>query len=379
MNDPPALAVAFRTDASLDIGTGHVMRCLTLADALAVHGAVCRFICREHPGHLIEHIRSKGYRVDALPVGASLLVRNGEMPPIDSPPHAHWLRCQWETDAVETRAILTEEEQDWLVLDHYALDARWEKALHGCYRKLMVIDDLADRLHACDILLDQNLGRNPCDYETLVPTLCQRLIGPQYALLRPEFAALRAYSLQRRQTPILKRLLITMGGIDHPNATGKVIEALKSCPLPADCKIIVVMGSRAPWLEQVHVLAATMPWPTEVRVNVNNMAQLMADSDLAIGAAGSTSWERCCLGLPTLLVVLAENQRNAAHFLEKQQAVTILKLDGDLRNQIQKETALLLSHPDIMKDMIKYAAEITDGQGCIRVHAEIMNTKTSQV
>ncbi|MGD9710315.1 MAG: UDP-2,4-diacetamido-2,4,6-trideoxy-beta-L-altropyranose hydrolase, partial [Halothiobacillaceae bacterium] len=239
------MSVAFRVDASLDIGTGHVMRCLTLADALAAGGAECRFICREHPGHLIEHIRGKGYRVDALPVGASLLAINGEGRPTESPPHAHWLGCRWETDAAETRAILCQDKPDWLVVDHYALDARWEKALKGSYKKLMVIDDLADRPHACDLLLDQNLGREPGDYEALVSAHCRRLIGPQYALLRPEFAALREYSLQRRRRPEPRRLLITMGGMDQPNATGKVLEALKTCPLPSDCQITVVMGASA--------------------------------------------------------------------------------------------------------------------------------------
>lgn len=367
------MSVAFRVDASLDIGTGHVMRCLTLADALTASGAECRFICREHPGHLIEHIRNKGYRVDALPVGASLLAMEGGTHPRDTPPHAHWLNCPWETDAADTRAILSQDEPDWLVVDHYALDARWEQALQGSYKKLLVIDDLADRPHACDLLLDQNPGREPGDYEALVPAHCRRLIGPRYALLRPEFAALRDYSLQRRRTPQLKHLLITMGGIDQPNATGKVLETLKTCPLPTDSQITVVMGASAPWLEQVRSVAATMPWTTTVRVNISNMAQVMADSDLAIGAAGGTSWERCCLGLPTLLIVLAENQREAAHFLEKQQAVETLELHEGLSGQLQKKIALLLSQADIMMSMTKHASEITDGQGCKRVQAQIVN------
>jgi UDP-2,4-diacetamido-2,4,6-trideoxy-beta-L-altropyranose hydrolase len=116
----------------------------------------------------------------------------------------------------------------------------------------------------CDLLLDQNLGRAAIDYAKLVPEHCTVLAGPQFALLRPEFAALREYSLQRRETPALRHLLITMGGVDQPNATGQVLEALKTCPLPDDCKITVVMGGKAPWLEQVREIAATMPWPTEV-------------------------------------------------------------------------------------------------------------------
>lgn len=361
-----SMSVAFRVDASLDIGTGHVMRCLTLADALAAGGAECRFICPEHPGHMIEHIRNKGYQVDALPVRASLLAITGEGRSTESPLHAHWLNCPWETDAANTRAILNEDKPDWLVVDHYALDARWEKALQGSYKKLIVIDDLADRPHACDLLLDQNLGREPSDYEALVPAHCRRLIGPRYALLRPEFAALREYSLQRRQKPALKRLLITMGGVDQPNATGKVLEALKTCPLPSDCQITVVMGASAPWLEQVRSLATTMPWPTKVRVNINNVAQVMADSDLAIGAAGSTSWERCCLGLPTLLVILAENQEDGALALQQSGAARLLGEPDAIPHELKSICPLLLEERSLA-DMIHAASEVTDGRGAPRV------------
>lgn len=354
------MSILFRVDASLDIGTGHVVRCLTLADTLADRGAECRFICREHPGHLIDHIRSKGYRVDALPL------INKETCPTESPPHARWLGCPWEVDAANSRAILSQDEPDWLIVDHYALDARWEQALQGSYKKLMVIDDLADRLHACDLLLDQNLGRKPGDYDALVPAHCRRLIGPRYALLRPEFAALREYSLQRRQKPALKRLLITMGGVDQPNATGKVLEALKTCPLPSDCQITVAMGASAPWLEQVRSLAATMPWTTTVRVNISDMAQVMADSDLAIGAAGGTSWERCCLGLPTLLVILAENQEEGALALQQRGAAHLLgKLDA-ITHELKSIFPILLEER-FWADMIHAASEVTDGRGAPRV------------
>jgi len=354
--------IAFRTDASLDIGTGHVMRCLTLAEALTASGAECRFICREHPGHLIEHIRSKGYRLHALPVEE----KGGAYQPMDNASYAHWLGSSWETDATETKAILMEQMPDWLVVDHYALDARWEQALQGSYKKLMVIDDLADRFHACDLLLDQNLGREPGDYEARVPARCRCLIGSRYALLRPEFAALRECSLQRRQTPELKRLLITMGGVDQSNATGKVLEALKACPLPFDCQITAVMGASAPWLEQVRSLAATMPWTTTVRVNISDMAQVMADSDLAIGAAGSTSWERCCLGLPTLLVILAANQEKGAIALQQKGAVSLI-------GKIEKALLVLkFNHPLPLEnlalaDMINAASAVTDGLGVSRV------------
>lgn len=357
------MKVVFRTDASLQIGSGHVMRCLTLADALRAKGVRCHFISREHPGHLLDMIRQRGHEVTSLPAAlpqASTADTSGT--PQESA-HTAWLGCDWQTDAQQTRATLANLYPDWLVVDHYALDQRWEVVLQPHCQKLMVIDDLADRHHCCDLLLDQNLGRESQDYVGLVPITCQVLTGPHYALLRPEFAALRDYSLKRRANPQLSQLLITMGGVDQPNATGQVLQALKGCDLPADCRITVVMGLTAPWMQCVRELAGQMPWPTAVVVNVNDMAQLMADSDLAIGAAGSTSWERCCLGLPTLMAVLAENQKEAAAHLELAGAANCLQLDERLQQQMQGHLQCFLNQGKQLSQMSIHASEITNGDG----------------
>ena len=363
------MKVVFRTDASLQMGSGHVMRCLTLADALKAQGADCHFISREHPGHLLAVIRQRGYEVNSLVAHgqhALTAIKNivNESPsPQQKPAHADWLGSTWQADAQEAAAILANLQPDWLVVDHYALDQRWEEALAPYYRKLLVIDDLADRPHRCDLLLDQNLGSMPQDYADLVPPHCRLLIGPRFALLRPEFAALRPYSLQRRQGQhALRHVLITMGGVDQFNATGQVLQALKTCVLPADCRVTVVMGLTAPWLQNVWELAAQMHWPTEVVVNVNDMAQRMAESDLAIGAAGSTSWERCCLGLPTLMVVLAENQQLGAQALEAARAARLIGAVSDIAIQLPMAVAELIDS-GCQRRMSLAANAITDGQG----------------
>lgn len=357
-----SMKIAFRADASLQIGTGHIMRCLTLADALAAQGAECTFICRQHPGNLIEHIHNKGYRVHALPVsGQKANLLSDGTPQLG---HAHWLGASCEQDAEACDSILSKLRLDWLIVDHYSLDARWEMALRQHFHKLMVIDDLADRPHQCELLLDQTFGRNPADYKPWVSVECTLLCGSQYALLRPEFAALRTYSLQRRKNPQFQRLLITMGGVDKDNATGQVLEALKHCELPSDCRITVVMGVTAPWVTEVRHLVKQVPWPTEVRVNVDNMAQLMADSDLAIGSAGATSWERCCLGLPTILLVLAQNQRSIARALYEAGAVVLTDLEviEKFRFSIKQ-----LTNPTMLADMGRSASSIADGLGVARV------------
>lgn len=361
------MKVAFRVDASLQMGTGHVMRCLTLADALAAQGADCLFICREHQGNLIDQIRNKGYRVYALPVlspvGASSLAIN-TVSDEQSLAHSHWLGATPVEDAAGCSAILADVKPDWLIVDHYALDARWELALKLHYRKLMVIDDLADRPHLCDLLLDQTFGRDDEDYRAWVPASSRLLCGSRYALLRPEFAALREYSLRRRANPQLRQLLITMGGVDKDNATGQVLEALRGCALPPQCQIIVVMGTTAPWLADVSRQAQSMPWPTKVMVGVSDMAQLMADSDLAIGAAGATSWERCCLGLPTVMVVLAENQKTAAVLLEKSQAVLSLNTGANLAKELRRIVTQINCEVDLLQITSMQAKGITDGTGC---------------
>ncbi|WP_312485913.1 UDP-2,4-diacetamido-2,4,6-trideoxy-beta-L-altropyranose hydrolase [Stutzerimonas nitrititolerans] len=360
--------VVFRADASLQMGTGHVMRCLTLADALTAAGARCEFICRTHPGNLLDLIRSKGYIAHELSIrqgmsGAGVSgckTESGE----HASAHSHWLGASQAEDAAACVPILAELQPDWLIVDHYALDVRWEQALKPHYRRLMVIDDLADRPHACDLLLDQTYGRQDEDYRAWVPNDCQILCGSQYALLRPEFAARRPYSLQRRVRPQLRQLLISMGGVDKDNATGRVLEALRDCPLPGDCRITVVMGSTAPWLKEVKQQTLSLPWPSQVLVGVSDMARLMADSDLAIGAAGATSWERCCLGLPTAMVVLAENQRCIAQALSNNGAAQLIPITG-LESQPIITNRLI--NPRTLSSMSLAAAAVTDGLGAERV------------
>ena len=352
------LRVAFRVDASLQIGTGHVMRCLTLADALRERGAKCTFVCRPHGGHLLALVAQCGHNVLAL-----CEPQENNTSQVD-PVHASWLGTNWADDAEQTKRALGEQTVDWLVVDHYALDARWEQALRAQAKRIMVIDDLADRPHACDMLLDQNLGRSAQDYGGLLKGKPTTLIGPQYALLRPEFAALRSQSLARRQSnPQLRRLLITMGGVDKDNATGQVLAALQSCNLPADLRVTVVMGPYAPWLSQVQAQATQMPRQTEVCVAVNNMAQLMTDSDLTIGAAGGSAWERCSLGLPSLILVLAKNQLPGAEALQKAGAAIAMESQQQIAVFVELLQAATFAK-EVLTKLSKAAAVVTDGEGC---------------
>lgn len=355
--------VAFRADASVEIGAGHVMRCLTLADALRGRGARCLFLCRPHDGHLLELVAARGHEAVALPA------RRGETASdAAAPVHAHWLGTGWASDAADSRDALAGRRPDWLVVDHYALERRWERAMRPHCRRLLVIDDLADRPHDCDLLLDQNLGRRAEDYRGLLPAGAQALAGPRHALLRPQFAALRAESLARRQHPRLERLLVSMGGVDKDDVTGAVLDALHGCDLPRDLQVTVAMGPQAPWRAQVQTRAAAMPRPTRVLVGAGDMARLMAEADLAVGAAGGSAWERCAVALPSLVVVVADNQRFSAAALDAAGAALLLGEVGAGGWRERLAAALSrLADPDARRAMAAAAARVTDGLGAQRV------------
>jgi len=354
------ITVAFRTDASSTIGSGHVFRCLTLADALKAKGANCHFFCRNYPGHLLDVIRHRGHTGTVISVGAEDSSASDHTFPQASD-------YAWQMDARQSLEAMEKLRPDWLIVDHYGIDHRWEEALqlHDC--KIMVIDDLADRKHACHLLLDQNLGRSHEDYRTRVTKHCTVLTGPNFALMRPEFSEQRAWSLRRRQDcQAFGHLLIAMGGVDAPNASCKVLQVLKTCSLPPESRITVVMGLKAQWIKEVRHLAGGMPWPTEVVVNVDDMAVRMGTSDLAIGAAGSTSWERCCMGLPAMLIVLAQNQEPGAKALEAAGAADLIGRVSDIEAKLPLAFKSLMNVA-VRSSMSTRASAIADGGGVRRV------------
>lgn len=355
--------VVFRADASVQIGTGHVMRCLTLAQALKRRGHQCRFLCSDFPGHLSRQIRENGFAVETLqrPSGDAAVGASEE-----DNAYAKWLGISWQEDASQTLRCCGSNEVDWIVVDHYALDARWEKRVSSVAGKVMVIDDLANRPHFADILLDQNLGRSEGDYDQLVSTNCKRLVGPEYALLRPEFHRLRARSLERRYEPELLRILVSMGGTDTPNATAAVLASLESSSLPSQLRFDVVMGATAPWLNDIQNVAKTSRFNVTVSSNVQDMGERMCLADLSIGAAGSTSWERCALGLPSIVVSQAQNQSGILQALSD--AGAAIKLDFPIDEaQLASLVVDFYKNPEKLARMARDASLLCDGMGVKKV------------
>lgn len=353
------MRVFFRVDSSITIGIGHLMRCLTLADALAETGVKCHFIHRAHPSHLAELIEDRGHKVTLLssPKDSTVKIADGD--------YDAWLGVSQEKDSEETIKALGNTKPKWLIVDHYGLDSEWECRLKPYTEKIFVIDDIANRIHACDLLLDQNYGSTKEKYSEYLAKDCLVLTGAKYALLRPEFAQWREYSLRRRdKSKELNSILINFGGVDKENYTGRALEQLKKAKITSKIEVTVVMGASAPHTEIIRKQSKKLPFRTIVKSNVYNMAELMSNTDLAIGAAGATSWERCCLGLPTIQLVLAENQRLVADKLSKANAVILI-------NDLSEITELLEKANGFLSSLSQESRRITDGLGCQNVLMEL--------
>jgi UDP-2,4-diacetamido-2,4,6-trideoxy-beta-L-altropyranose hydrolase len=298
------LRIVFRTDANHQIGTGHFMRCLTLADEMRRSNADICFVSRALPLHLQQMLTERSIQYVALP-------KPDGKQDTDELPHSAWLTTSQAKDAELTLATLGASNWDWLMVDHYALDQRFETPLRKVCKHVMVIDDLADRVHDCDVLLDQNFYQNKDQrYLGKVPAHGRLLLGPSFALLRPAFKEMR-HQVKAR-TGKVKTLLVFFGGVDADNLTGQVLDVLISLNLAV--QVNVVIGQLHPQKEKIEQICFQHGYACHVQTS--QMAKLMAVADLAIGAGGTTVWERCALGLPSVCIATAENQQQQLHDLQ---------------------------------------------------------------
>ncbi|MCC5464038.1 UDP-2,4-diacetamido-2,4,6-trideoxy-beta-L-altropyranose hydrolase [Pelosinus baikalensis] len=340
--------IIIRTDASVKIGSGHIMRCLTLADALAAKGAKIVFVCRELPGNMCDFIMKKGYTVWRMPY------HNGYNADVT------WSRVESLIDAQETIEILKQkcEKFDWLIADHYGIEREWETAMRPYSKQVMVIDDLANREHDCDVILDQNLYTGmESRYDSLIPSECKTFLGPEYVLLRPEFIREYFKGCIKSRTGDIHNILIFFGGSDATNETKKALEAIVAINNPNICTNVVI-GSSNIYKDEIKKSCR------EIRncfchCQVSNMAQLMSEADLAIGAGGTTTWERCFLGLPAITVCIADNQRELLQTVEKKHAILNLGwyknvINKDIQNSIQ----YLLNNKIVVQNMSIQASDI---------------------
>lgn len=371
LNRSNSPSVAIRVDSGLHIGGGHLLRCLTLADELRRLGASVCFVSREHPGHLLARVQDQGFtvhRLPAVPLDGSKCVD-----------HAGWLGVAQARDATETLAVLRGQHIDWLVVDHYSIDAEWERLVaHEVSGGVMVIDDLADRAHDAVLLLDQNYfgSETAGRYDQRVPVDCDRLLGPRYALLQPDYGR-RRQSLRPR-SPAVERVLVYFGTHDPTRATLKVLQAL-SRPEFSHIAIDAVVGNDPGLLAQVRSAAHARAGITVHEV-VPTLVELLARADLAIGAGGSTTWERACLGVPAIVATIADNQVGLASSLA---AGAFVVLVG--RSVSMSTYAWYVVLRRLIRDPARTAAlgnralELTDGHGAARVARHMVGGAISDI
>lgn len=360
------MRVVFRADASVEIGTGHFMRCLTLADGLKQRGAQIRFVSRDLPVHLRNMLTVKGMELALLPSLEGIASRSAH-----DLSHACWLPATQEQDAQATIQALTGLSWDWLVVDHYALDMRWESDLRATVKRIMVIDDLADRAHDCDLLLDQNL-QEPGRYKNIVPESCQMLIGPKYALLRPQFLVARQNLRQRDGS--VSHLLVFLGGADSGGETLKALSAIQMLGR-ADLNVDVVIGAANPHRETVESVCRSIPNMTLYR-QVSDMSTRMVTADFFVGAGGTSSWERCCLGLPGVVMATAANQVEQCAALGRAGAQLYLGPENTVTpERLARLIEEMLHCPELLIHMADQGRNLVDGLGTDRIVSHLLATE----
>lgn len=350
-------------DGSNEIGTGHVMRCLALTNKAKQHGWECVFVLRDPEYEIVKFIVSCGHKVKKL-----LSLAEGETISSNELAHSHWLPVSQIQDASETINLIHNLKPDWIIVDHYALDATWLSIVKGSNASIMVIDDLGDRNLICDILLDQNLGASAEKYDGKLPSNCRLLLSPTFALLRSEFSEWRERSLEGRIDRNVENILITMGGADAENYTLQILKEIKKSKYAKKCVFTVIIGGAYPHTNILNEFVNSSGLTISVSSNVKNMAEIMNNSDLCIGAAGSTSWERCCLGLPTITVAIANNQRKIAEQLSQRNVAIYSNLSNLL---VDFEQFFDISGKELQRVLSTNSRQICDGLGVSRVVAEL--------
>jgi UDP-2,4-diacetamido-2,4,6-trideoxy-beta-L-altropyranose hydrolase len=358
--------VAVRTDVSTRIGTGHLVRCLTLADGLRRAGAEVRFVSRQHDVPVAGRIHEAGFELIELPAAAAgVATADGD--------YAAWLGVTQQRDAAETLRALGDQEVDLLVVDHYGLDARWESRLTEVCGAVLVIDDLADRPHAAEVVLDQNLRADGAfAYTSLVPDRCRVLSGPGYALLREEYVQARRPWVGRDGAG---RVLVTLGGVDDLDLIRVIADGLGQLEQPPGA-VDLVVADPGRVRAVLGRLAARLP--LRLHGPQPHLADLMSHADLAVGAGGSTTWERLCVGLPSVVTSRAANQRRGTRELAALGAIIDLGDAAALTPALVRDAvAELAASQSKRRRLHELGQALVDGHGCERAVEAVCPTAAS--
>jgi UDP-2,4-diacetamido-2,4,6-trideoxy-beta-L-altropyranose hydrolase len=351
------MRIAFRTDASREIGTGHVRRCAALAEAIIAGGGDVRFLTRESevdvqdlvPGHLDWLVATEGSAAS----GRCMLT------------HSHWLAVSQATDAAECLQLLLDWQPDWVVVDHYAIDARWHEQLGsvlGC--RIAAIDDLGDRRLSVDALIDHNWHEDHgAKYDGLLNRECMMLCGPEYAMLGSVYSEASRYTFD----PDVRSIGVFMGGTDHRNLSLAVLDATRKAGFSGSVDIATTTANTN--LEHLLARAAVEPAVT-VTVDLPDLAAFFASHDLQLGAGGGATWERFCIGAPSLLLAFAANHDSVLEPLAALGAASVLTC-GWTGQELEREIARLLANDNLRRRYATRGQDLVDGKGASRLAAAL--------
>jgi UDP-2,4-diacetamido-2,4,6-trideoxy-beta-L-altropyranose hydrolase len=362
------MKIVFRTDSSIYIGTGHVMRCLVLAQLLRESGNDIQFCIREQEGSLLDLIIKKGFIVHKL-INPKIWKK-----PENNSDYASWLQVTEKEDA--TSFCNTIIDADIVIVDHYGLNLIWESHIKtelNC--RLVVIDDLL-REHNCDLLLDQTLDRKVNEYTQILPQHAKVITGCEYALLNPNFSKQRSESNNKITKKVSKhKVLVTMGGIDNANATIQVLKELVRYGLHNYSLVTVVINPKSPSFENViNYIRNYSNYIFQIDF-VDNMAKLMQEHTISVGTPGTTSWERACLGIPSIVVPLADNQNTVCRQLTKYGSAIKVELSELPFTFTKAFRKLIVKYEQYRNNCFK----LCDGLGVYRVGYQINMLKYDNV
>ena len=368
------LKIAVRVDSASFIGIGHVMRCLTLVNAItAEHPACVYFFCRDFAGNINQQVEAHGHQL--------VLMAKSNHDVTGTLAHSHWLGAHINEDVHEFKRLATNvlsntsnststpQHFDYLIVDHYGIDISWHQQARDITDKLIVIDDLADRVHDCDFIIDQTYNCLENKYDDLVPSHCKRLLGTKYAMLRPEFNPELEFGLSPSQLCQLRveqfnsNLLVMFGGTDTDNLSQQTLVALEK--QPTINRVDIIVGSSAVHKQQLSDYCA-LHSKFRLHIAPTNIAELMLNADIAIGAAGTTSWERCALALPSIVVIQADNQKDIAKSLADDK-ISMVYDKAELAQALKEGLSNLLAESELRQQMSKKSLMACDGLGSSRL------------
>jgi len=340
------MKVVFRVDASGEVGFGHLSRCINLAEVLRSRGNEVSFVCRDDQARSFRALEDRLFATVLLPLLATGAV------------------CDQEEDARQTIQALQGERPEWLIVDSYQLGKDWEQLLRPHVAKIAVIEDLANRAHDCNLLLDQNYSeRSAASFEKFVPKSCELLLSPRFALISEQFRKLR--DVKSRPVPELKRIFVFCGGSDPQNLTQQVVDEI-SCIELSNVAVDVVVGAQNKSFDRDS--SRKLNVDIEIYDAGGEFAQIMRRADLVIGAGGTTLWERMCLGIPSIVVSIAENQNSACEKLGRDGLINYLGAQESLKPGMIRDAVIgAKTMYASLFDQIKRGQILVDGRGCERV------------